>query len=142
MKKLTQSRFEVDYKERSKQSQEAKNNKLSLLGYARYRVYVLKDLTYKTARNNLYGSQGMKTGPLITARQGHKVGRFYTSALSIKLLIAYEGLYNSLPLYHIKWLKPKHVTLLRMKGHTVELAEAGDRSTIKTIYSGPVSIRS
>lgn len=160
MKKLNQSRFEVDYKERIAQSKEAKDStRLPRLGYAQYRVYPIEPKfnidANKLAKNFAYGKINRQLNVVSSYIKGLTISKsrslYYTSGRNTgkSQFMSYMYMYPTIDKIlltetnaDIQWLKPKHVTLLRMKGHTVELAEAGDRSTSKTIYSGLVSIGS
>jgi hypothetical protein len=107
-------RFDVDYKQRLKQSRTATNAvRLPRLGYAQYRVYDIEKKKDKTALNLTYGQhigRGLRTGP-ISIVYSHKV--------NLKWLLIDESI-SAEPLYQVKWLKPKQATLLRLQGHRVE----------------------
>lgn len=120
-------RFEVDYKERLQQSRDASNAvRLPRLGYIRYRVYEIRKQKDKTALNSQYGIQrigrGIRKGtisPIITSIQNSGRSIYHPSSTVIQI---YLDELNELfdPPHVVKWLKPKHATALRLKGHRVE----------------------
>lgn len=92
-------RFEVDFKQRLEQQREAVDAvRLPRFGFQQYRIYDIEEVKDKQQLNN------------------------FSQVWSILL----DELEN--PSYTVKWLKPKHATLLRMKGHRVEPAQPGDRT--------------
>lgn len=103
-------RFEVDFKDRLKQQREAFNAvRLPRLGFQQYRIYDIEEAKDKQQLNGLYGQhigRGIRQGPL---------------SVNIMWIDDLAG-YKMEPSYTVKWLKPKHVTLLRIKGHRVEPA--------------------
>ena len=111
-------RFDVDYKQRLKQSREASNAyRLPRLGYELYRIYAIED-DYKQADFKMTLSKGRQT---------------YTGLHQIYTIFMDEYFkYDAA--YEVKWLKPKQTTLLRMRGHRVEPAEPGD----KVGHVGPI----
>jgi hypothetical protein len=118
-------RFEVDYKQRLEQSRTASDAvRLPRLGYALYRVYDIEETkgVSKGTLNMLYGSVG-------TGKSFYNVTRQYNSGKWQQALWAFIDELESFsePVYDVRWLKPKHATLLRMRGHRVEPAEPGDR---------------
>lgn len=139
MKKSQTSRFEVDYKERLEQRRTATNAvRIPRLGYALYRVYEIREkLEIKSF--NLYSS-GIRTGKSVfnknasiptqptTAIQWQKVFDKYLEAIA-----KFEESRNS---YEVKWLKEKQATLLRLKGHRVELTTPDDKSTVGPVRLG------
>lgn len=103
-------RFEVDYRERLKQSREASNAyRLPRLGYELYRIYVIEEKKEYT----------QSTFGLSKGRQSNwqQVLWAFIDELETKIEPAYE----------VKWLKPKQATVLRMRGHRVETAQPGDQ---------------
>lgn len=107
--------FEVDFKQRLEQSQTATNAvRLPRLGFQQYRVYDIVEVKDKIILNNLYGQYlrpgGLKKGPLTL------VGSNFSNVQRWKIFI--DELYDTH--YKVKWLKPKHVTFLQLKGHRVE----------------------
>ena len=121
-KSFKNPRFEVDYKERLQQSRDASNAvRLPRLGYIQYRVYELPKKKDKVSQNLQYGQRigrGLRTGPLsIVLAGGQSV--YYPSSSVIKVFL--DDLDELLvPPHVVKWLKPKHATALRLKGHRVE----------------------
>ncbi len=89
-------RFEVDFKTRLKQARTAL---LPLRGFQQYRVYELKK-----------ESVGFKKGPITISVGAGKGWTIWVDEL--------DGLFD--PPSEVKWLKPKQVTFLRLKGHRVE----------------------
>ena len=108
-------RFEVDYKERLKQSKNASNAvRLPRLGYELYRVYVIEE-PKKESSHTMMVSKGRQTGKSQANWQ----------AVLWAFIDELES--RTEPAYEVKWLKPKQTTLLRMRGHRVEPAQPGDR---------------
>ena len=106
-------RFDVDYRERLKQSREASNAyRLPRLGYDLYRVYVIEETKESPPSYTMSVSKGRQTGK----SNWQQVLWALIDELETKIEAAYE----------VKWLKPKQATLLRMRGHRVEPAEPGD----------------
>ena len=102
-------RFEVDFKDRLRQQREAANAvRLPRLGFQQYRIYDIEEAKDKQQLNSLYRKY---------------IVRSITGSLSINIMwIDDLAGYKMEPSYTVKWLKPKHVTLLRIKGHRVEPA--------------------
>ena len=103
-------RFEVDYKERLEQQRTANNAvRLPRLGYKLYRIYDIK----KTKVVDVKAS----------------VSKKYSKTNWQAVLWAYIDELESRqePAYEVRWLKPKHVTVLRMRGHRVDPAELDER---------------
>lgn len=117
-------RFEVDYKERLKQSREAGNAvRLPRLGYELYRVYVIekpKEVSVPSFNGVYIKSSG---------KNSYNTTRQYNNGNWQQVLWAFidEMESKTEPAYEVKWLKPKQATLLRMRGHRVEPAQPGDR---------------
>lgn len=108
-------RFEVDYKERLKQSREASNAyRLPRMGYELYRIYVIE----KPKEQKSY---------TMTVSKGRQSGKSQASWQQVLWAFINEFESKTLPAYEVKWLKPKQATLLRMRGHRVEPAQTGDR---------------
>lgn len=140
-------RFEVDYRQRLEQSKNATNAvRLPRLGYAQYRVYDIEPQSQyeqQTHTMTLNKNRGMSTGSVSVVSAGRSTGK---SVFTHYLL--YDTLYNSYikeqPVpekpHTVKWLKPKHVTLLRMKGHTVEPAQPGDKLGRFNPATGPMRL--
>lgn len=106
-------RFEIDHTERLAQARAATNAvRMPRLGYQMYRVYDIVDKKYKESVNSMYG---------VTHYNSH-------------LYAILDELFD--PTYKLQWLKPKRVTFLQLKGHRVELAKPGD----KTTQRGPVRL--
>jgi len=124
-------RFEVDFKQRLEQQREAVDAvRLPRLGFQQYRIYDIEEVKDKQQLNRVYGQhigRGISPGP-ITIAGGSFLQHNFSQVWSILL----DELEN--PSYTVKWLKPKHATLLRMKGHRVEPAQPGDR-TINVQYT-------
>jgi hypothetical protein len=130
-------RFEVDYKQRLKQQREATNAvRLSCLGYSLYRVYDIEEAKDKNHLNGLYGQhigRGIRKGPIsisISSKNPYSLWKIIIDELETKVESPYT----------VKWLKPKHVTLLKLKGHTVEPAAMADKSTSKYKVQKPVNL--
>ena len=110
MKKNSKTpRFEVDFKDRLKQQREAANAvRMPRLGFQQYRIYDIEEAKDKQHLNSLYRKH---------------IVRSITGSLSINIMwIDDLAGYKMEPSYTVKWLKPKHATLLRIKGHRVEPA--------------------
>lgn len=113
-------RFEVDYKTRLEQQRTANNAvRLPRLGYELYRIYVIEKKKE---------SVGMKRGTInttMTSSKSHQYGMTQWQQIFWAFVDEVES--RTEPAYEVKWLKPKHTTLLRMRGHRVEPAQPGDR---------------
>jgi hypothetical protein len=142
MKKSQNPRFEVDFKARLKQSQEASNAvRMPRLGYSLYRVYDIEKPkgVSKGILNGVYGSVGTgKSSYTITISKSRQYNKANWQQTMWAFFDDLAPLFD--PVYNLVWLKPKHVTLLRMKGHRVEPAQPGDKSMTIQGKSGPVSI--
>jgi|LakMenEpi03Aug12_release.lakeMendotaPanAssembly.Ray.scaffolds.fasta_scaffold1914716_2 hypothetical protein len=119
-------RFEVDFKQRLEQQREAVDAvRLPRLGFQQYRIYDIEEAKDKQQLNGLYGQHighGIRQGPL-------SVNAGSSTHWTYRLQIFIDDLAGRMePSYTVKWLKPKHATLLRMKGHRVEPAQPGDRT--------------
>jgi len=131
------TRFEVGYKERLEQSRKAKNlYRLPRLGYAPYRVYEIekknKHGMSKGTLNSMYGSAGTgKSSYNITVQKSRQSGKSNWQQIFWAVI---DEL--SVPQYEVRWLKSKQATLLRLKGHKVELTTADDESTVGTVRLG------
>ena len=131
------TRFEVGYKERLEQSRKAKNIvRLPQLGYAPYRVYEIekknKHGMSKHTLNSMYGSAGTgKSSYNITVQKSRQSGKSNWQQIFWAVI---DEL--SVPQYEVRWLKSKQATLLRLKGHKVELTTADDESTVGTVRLG------
>ena len=112
-------RFEVDYKQRLEQRKNASNAvRLPRMGYELYRVYVIEEKKE---------SVGIKPGPInITMSKSRQSGKSQANWQQILRAVIDELETKIEPAYEVKWLKPKHTTLLRMRGHRVEPAQPGD----------------
>jgi hypothetical protein len=124
-------RFEVDYKERLKQSREASNAvRLPRLGYELYRVYDIEKPKgiFKGTLNGIYGSgTGGKSSynmNTLNSRQSGKT-QIYGHQLTWAWVDDLAPLFT--PAYDVRWLKAKQATMLRLKGHRVEPAESGEK---------------
>lgn len=99
-------RYEIDYQKRLQQRHKATRERiLPGLGYKLYRVYDIK----KEFR-------GIQSG----------FKNIYQSSWQQALWQIINELESLNTDYDVRWLKAKHVTLLRMKGHCVEPAKQGD----------------
>jgi hypothetical protein len=102
-------RFEVDYKERLEQSRTASNAvRLPLHGYKLYRIYDIKETKIVDVK---------ASGSVKNNNNWQQILWAWVDEFESKIE----------PAYDVRWLKPKKATLLRMRGHRVELAEPGDR---------------
>lgn len=108
-------RFEVDYKQRLEQRRTANNAvRLPRLGYKLYRIYVIEETKEP---------KGMPPGTLNVIKSGSNKSQTWQQVLQAFI----DELETEIePAYEVKWLKPKHATLLRVRGHRVEPAEPGD----------------
>ena len=122
-------RFDVDYKTRLEQQRTANNAvRLPWLGFQQYRVYDIEEAKDKVQLNGLYGKRIGSNIKTITQSYN---STHWTQTLQI-FIDDLAG--KTEPSYTVKWLKPKHATLLRMKGHRVEPAQPDDR-TINVQYT-------
>jgi hypothetical protein len=115
-------RFEVDYKQRLEQKRTATNAvRMPRLGYALYRVYDIEERKEVSVPN--FNGVYIKSGPV------YNTTRQYNSGNWQQVLWAFVDELESRtwPAYEVKWLKPKHATVLRMKGHRVEPAAHGEQ---------------
>ena len=116
-------RFEVDYKQRLKQSREASNAvRLPRLGYELYRVYDIEEKKDEQLLKNTYSKYKGGNTVFNNTRQ-------YNSGYWQQILWAFidEVESRTEPAYDVRWLKAKQVTLLQIKGHRVEPAEPGEK---------------
>lgn len=132
------TRFEVGYKERLEQSRTATNAvRLPRLGYVQYRVYEIEKKNSqgmsKGVLNSVYGSVGTGKSSY-TVLKSRQTGKSQWQ----QVIWDYINLVDALSpqQYEVKWLKPKQATLLRLKGHRVELTTADDRSTVEPVRLG------
>jgi hypothetical protein len=132
--KLQTGGFEVSLADRLKQRNEAKNYvRLPKLGYREYRVYDIEPMEeYTTSHCPATTTRSTQVTSLLTgagqlSRQqtlnifssGRNSGK---SSIAINYL-SYRWMLDSVlysPPSKVKWLKPKHVTMLKLKGHRVE----------------------
>jgi hypothetical protein len=115
-------RFDVDYRERLEQQRTANNAvRLPRLGYALCRVYDIEERKEVSVPN--FNGVYIKSGPV------YNITRQYNSGNWQQVLWAFVDELESRtwPAYEVKWLKPKHATVLRMKGHRVEPAAHGEQ---------------
>jgi len=146
-------RFDVDYKQRLEQSRTASDAvRMPRLGYAQYRVYDVETKKDKVAPNSQYGQhigRGIRPGPMNISygsgpsrKSSHNVTRHYNNSNWQKLMWAFIDEIESFsqPAYDVRWLKPKHVTLLELKGYRVELAQPGDKGVKKNNSYAPVKL--
>jgi hypothetical protein len=136
--------FEVDFKTRLAQ-REAANNAVRLprLGYDLYRVYDIVEKKDKKTINGLYGSgsTGKSSFTIIKSRQAGKSQALHYFQTLYTYQVIVDNIFTALDeSYKVKWLKPKHVTLLELKGHRVEPTDSKDKSKINQGNKGPVSI--
>jgi hypothetical protein len=119
-------RFEVDFQERLAQSRTATDAvRLPRLGYQQYRVYETKKKPDKDALNSLYGTQSY--GRILRGK-GRSPGILSIvggSSLQYRYSTVYQVVFDDVvikqePKYTVKWLKPKHATLMRIQGTRVE----------------------
>ena len=136
--------FEVNFKTRLAQ-REAANNAVRLprLGYALYRVYDIVEKKDKETINGLYGSgstgKSSYTTTVVKSRQTGKSQSLHYYQTLYQLIV--DDLFTALDeSYKVKWLKPKHVTLLKLKGHRVEPTDTNDKSKINQGNKGPVRV--
>ena len=140
MKQLSKTpHFEVDLQTRLEQKRKASNAvRLPRLGYAPYRVYEIKEkkgIEQKKVLNGVYGSVGTgKSSYSMTVQKSRQTGKLQWQ----QFIWDCENLIDSLDFqqYEIKWLKEKQATLLRLKGHRVELTTADDESTVGPVRLG------
>ena len=119
-------RFEVDLQERLKQSRAAADAlRMPRLGYRQYRVYEPEKKADKTAKNGQYGLQSY--GRILRGK-GRSAGILNVvggSSLQYLYPTVYQVVFDDVvpkqePKYTVKWLKPKHVTMMRIQGTRVE----------------------
>lgn len=137
MKKNTRvPRFEVDFKTRLAQRKAANDAvRLPRLGYALYRVYDIVKKKDKDALNGFYGSGS--TGKSTVFKTFKSRYANYSSSI-----VLYKQIIEDLlePTYKVKWLKPKHVTFLEMKGHRVEPTTADNKDHVNQESHKPVRL--
>lgn len=134
--------FEVDFKTRLAQSKAANNAvRLPRLGYAPYRVYDIEEKKDKKTLNGLYGSGSTGKSTIITTHKSRYVNHSLNRVFSLYFHIIQdlEELIETPP-YKVKWLKPKHVTLLKMKGHRAEPTTTNDKDFVKQTSHKPVGV--
>ena len=112
-------RFDVDYRERLEQSRTASNAvRLPRLGYAQYRVYDIEEKKEVSVPN--FNGRYIRSGPVtLHCNNGNWQQVLWAFVDEIE---SFSG-----PAYDVQWLKPKHATVLRMKGHRVEPAAHGEQ---------------
>ena len=138
--------FEVDFKTRLAQREAANNTvRLPRLGYALYRVYDIVEKKDKETINGLYGSgstgKSSITMNMVKSRQTGKNQPLHYFQTLYTYQVIVDNIFTALDeSYKVKWLKPKHVTLLELKGHRVEPTDSKDKSKINQGNKGPVSI--
>ena len=138
MKQLSKTpRFEVGLHTRLEQKRKATDVvRLPRLGYAPYRVYEIekknKHGMSKGTLNSMYGSVDTgKSSYTMNVQKSRQSGK--TNWQQILWAVIDE---LSVPQYEVRWLKSKQATLLRLKGHRVELTTADDRSTVGPVRLG------
>ena len=115
-------RFEVDYKERLEQQRTANNAvRLPRLGYALYRVYDIEERKVVTVP--IFNGTYIKSGPVYNTTRQYNTGNLPRSLWAF--IDELES--RTEPAYDVRWLKPKHATVLRMKGHRVEPADPDEK---------------
>jgi hypothetical protein len=115
-------RFEVGYQERLEQSRTASNAvRMPRLGYALYRVYDIEERKEVSVPN--FNGTYIKSGPVYNTTRQYNSGSWVQDLWA--LIDELES--RSEPAYDVRWLKPKHATVLRMKGHRVEPAAQGEQ---------------
>lgn len=115
-------RFDVDYRERLEQSRTASNAvRLPRLGYAQYRVYDIEEKKEVSVPN--FNGVYIKSGPVYNTTRQYNNGNLPTSLWAF----IDELEFRIGPAYDVQWLKPKHATVLRMKGHCVEPADPDEK---------------
>lgn len=129
LKNCKTPRFDVDYRERLEQSRTATNAvRMPRLGYELYRVYKIEQKKEVSVPNfnGMYINSGTggKSSFTMNVFKGRQSGKSNWQQVLWAFIDDLETKIE--PAYEVKWLKPKHATLLRMKGHNVELAEMGD----------------
>lgn len=138
MKQSRAPRFEVDYKERLEQQRTATNAvRIPRLGYALYRVYEIKG-KLEIQSFNLYGS-GFRTGKSVFGKNAAtptQPTNAQWQKVFFNFLDAIDKFEKSRNLYEVKWLKEKQATLLRLKGHRVELTTPDDQPTVGPVRLG------
>lgn len=126
MSKKKSIRFEVDLQERLAQSRSATDAlRMPKIGYQQYRVYYPEKKADKIAKNGQYGLQSY--GRVLRGR-GRSPGILNVvggSSLQYLYPTVYQVIFDDVvtkqePKYTVKWLKPKHVTLMRIQGIRVE----------------------
>ncbi len=112
-------RFDVDYQERLEQQRTANNAvRLPRLGYALCRVYDIEERKEVSVPN--FNGVYIKSGPVtLHCNNGNWQQVLWAFIDELES--------RTWPAYEVKWLKPKHATVLRMKGHRVEPAAHGEQ---------------
>ena len=138
-KKISPSfRFEVSLEDRLKQRDDANNAvRMPKLGFKQYRVYDTETKTeyetYQTfpstrPRGTRVTSLPSGSVPLVGPQalnivsSGRNIGKskFAINQLYGRMAKQWLTDITYMPTSKVKWLKPKHVTLLKLKGHRVE----------------------
>ena len=115
-------RFEVGYQERLEQSRTASNAvRMPRLGYALYRVYDIEERKVVTVP--IFNGTYIKSGPVYNTTRQHNTSNWSRSLWAF--INELES--RTEPAYDVRWLKPKHATVLRLKGHRVEPVDHGDK---------------
>lgn len=114
--------FEIDYKTRLEQRSRAINDVVRpRCGFKKYRVYDLDSLESKIVKNASYGNiySGIQKGQItyISSSQHSKTLQTKSNGKYIMYSFFFDEYY--VPSYKTKWLKPKQVTFLQLKGHRV-----------------------
>jgi len=139
----TTSRFEVSLQDRLNQSQEARlAHTRAVRGYKKYRVYdiLVKEeepnmaSAFKALKNRTYRQQhigralrgaGVKPGVINYYGLGRSTGKSAMLQYCYYDSLLYPEIYSVAHLlYKTQWLKPSQATMLRLKGHKVEIDEA------------------
>jgi hypothetical protein len=119
-------RFEVDYKQRLEQRRTASNAvRMPRLGYARYRVYGIKIKDTRSTASGIWGSLSVPSAAKLVVMKNRQAGQGYW-------MHEFDWMFDNADLavvrdvldYDVRWLKPKHVTMLSIKGHRVVLERA------------------
>jgi hypothetical protein len=91
---------------------------LPRLGYAQYRVYDIEEKKEVSVPN--FNGRYIRSGPVtLHCNNGNWQQVLWAFVDEIE---SFSG-----PAYDVQWLKPKHATVLRMKGHRVEPAAHGEQ---------------
>jgi hypothetical protein len=119
-------RFEVDYKQRLEQRRTASNAvRMPRLGYARYRVYRIKIKDTQYTASGIWGSLSVPSAAKLVVMKNRQAGQScwlqeFDWMFDNDSINFVKGVLD----YDVRWLKPKHVTMLSIKGHRVVLERA------------------